>query len=171
MGSSSCMSLALPGITGVEIPELFGITMGFLQIVTLRHFHSSAVLLTCDRYAIEHVFNGADPVDRSGQEVWPALALARRIVYVLEDLNISVSAEMVSSRQNLASQLARSEIQYLRAGGWRSDEDRWLYHPAFKTVFQCVARNCSYPMLDLGPSFYFSEEVLGACSDLCPEVD
>ena len=107
---------------------------------------------------------------RSGQELWPAIALARRILDVLGDEDISVSAEKVSSRENQASQLSRSEIQYRRAGGWRSDEDRWLYHPAFKSVFQWVARNCSYPMLDL-PPFYFSEEVLRACSDLYLEVD
>ena len=103
-------------------------------------------------------------MDRSGQEVWPAIALARRILDVLGDEDISVSAEKVSSRENQASQLSRSEIQYRRAGGWRSDEDRWLYHPAFKSVFQWVARNCSYPMLDLLP-FYISGEVLRVCGE------
>ena len=50
MGSTNCMSLALPGITGAEICELFGIILGLLEIVQRRHFHDSAVLTTCDRY-------------------------------------------------------------------------------------------------------------------------
>ena len=113
-------------------------------------------------------------MDRSGQEVWPAIALARRILDVLDDEDISVSAEKVSSskvssRENLAPHLARSEMQYRRAGGWLPDEDLWPYDAAFKTVFQCVSRNASYPMLDL-PPFFFSKEVLRACNALYLDV-
>ena len=115
--------------------------------------------------AIKHVFQRVNPVDRSGQEVWPAIALARRIVSLLEVLNISVSAESMSSRENVAPHSDRQEIEYRQAGDWLPDEDRWPYDAAFKTVFHCVARNCSYPMLDL-PPFYFSEEVLRAFASL-----
>ena len=163
------MSLALLGIAGAEIPELFGITLGLLQIVTLRHFHSSAVLLTCDRYVIEHVFKGANPVDRSGQVVWPAIWLARSLLSVAQAFGISVSAEEVSFRENPAPRQARDEIEYRRGRGW-SDEDRWLYDAAFKSVFLCVSRNCSNPTLDL-PHFDFSRDVKCAFNELVLDLD
>ena len=156
-------------VSWARASELLGVTLGLLEIFRLRHLYSSAVLLTCSQYAIKHVFHGVDPVDRIGQEVWPAIALARRIAYVLGDLGISVSAEKVSSRENVSPHLARAEMEYRCAGGWLPDEDRWPCDAAFKTVFQCVSRNSSYPMLDL-PPFYF-EEVLRACNDLYVEVD
>ena len=152
------MSLALPGMTGVEASELLGIIMGLLEIFSLRHVYSSAVLLTCSQFVITHVFLRVNPVGRRGQEVWPAIAFARRIVDVFEDADFGVSAEMVSRLENQTSLMVRSEIGYRRAGGWWPGEDRWPYHAAFETVFHCVARNCSYPMLDL-PPFCLSDVV------------
>ena len=169
MGSTNCMSLALPGITGFEICALFGIILGLLEIVHLRHFHDSAVLTTCDRYAIEHVFKGVNPVDSSGQKVWPAIALARRLLSIAEDFGISVSVEEVSPLSvSVAS--AFQEIEYRRARGWLPGEDRWFYDAAFKSVFWCVCRNCSYPTLDL-PPFHFSKGVLRACNDFFLDLD
>ena len=169
MGSSSCMSLALPGFTGAEISGLFGITLGLLGIVTLCHFHSSAVLRTCDRYVIEHVFKGANPVDGTGQVVWPAIWLARLLIGVAEDFGISVSVEEVPFRENPAPRQARDEIEYRRGRGW-SDEDRWFYDAAFKSVFLCVSRNCGCAMLDL-PPFFGSDEVSRACNDFYLDLD
>jgi len=162
---ASRASLALPGMTGAEASEFLGITLGLLEIYRFRHLYSSAVLVVDSQYAIKHVFQSVGPGDRPHQDVLPAIVLARRIVCVLEDLNIRVSAVTASSRENLAPELAQMEMEYRRAGGWLPDEDRWPCDAAFKTVFQCVARNCSYPMLDL-PPFYFSEGVLRAFASL-----
>ena len=170
MGSSNCMSQALPGITGAEIPELLGIILGLLEIVWRRRFCDSAVLMTCDPYVIGHVFEGYNPPDISGQKVWPAIALARRLLSVAEDFGISVSVEEVSPRDNPAPHSARRQIEYRRARGWLPGEDRWFYDAAFKSVFLCVSRNCSYPTLDL-PPFHFSKGVLRACNDFFLELD
>ena len=80
--TESHVSLALPGMTGVDASELLGIVVGLLEIFSLRHVYSSAVLLTCSQFVITHVFLRVNPVGRRGQEVWPAIALARRIVDV-----------------------------------------------------------------------------------------
>ena len=169
MESSNCMSLALPGITGLEICALFGIILGLLEIVRLRHFHDSAVLTTCDRYAIEHVFKGVNPVDSSGQKVWPAIALVRLLLSIAEDFGITIFVEEVSPLSvSVAS--ARQEIEYRRAHGWLPGEDRWFYDAAFKSVFLCVSRNCSCPALDL-PPFHFSRGVLSACNDFFLGLD
>ena len=160
---ASRASLALPGMTGAEASEFLGITLGLLEIYRFRNLYSSAVLVVDSQYAIKHVFQSVGPGDRPHQDVLPAIVLARRIVCVLEDLNIRVSAVTASSRENLAPELAQSEMEYRRAGGWLPDEDRWPCDAAFKTVFQCVARNCSY-------SLYFNEEVVMALMALRLEL-
>ena len=129
----------------------------------------SFVLTTCDRYAIEYVFNGGNPVDSSGQKVWPAIALARRLLSIAEDFGSSVSVEEVSS-PSVSVASAFQEIEYRRVRGWLPGDDRWFYDAAFKSVFLCVSRNCSYPTLEL-PPLYFSKGVLRACSDFFLDFD
>ena len=165
--SASRASLALPGMTGAEASELLGIILGLMICFQYRHSSSMFVLMVDSNNAIKHVFEKTDPVDRSGQDLWPAIALARLIVCRLEDMNIRVSWEKVSSRQNLAHHLALAELRYRRERGWRPFDDSWLppLCEAFQEVFQSVATNRSNPGMDL-PPFSFSDEVLSALDSL-----
>ena len=75
--------------------------------------------------------------------MWPAILLGRRLVSLLKDLEIVVSAEKVLSRDNLAHHIAKSEMQYRRESGWGSSLDHWPepLPPAFQEVWRCVARS------------------------------
>ena len=75
----------------------------------------------------------------------------------------------MSFRENPAPRQARDEIEYRRGRGW-SDEDRWFYDAAFKSVFLCVSRNCGYAFLDL-PPFFGNWEVSSACNDFYLDLD
>ena len=116
---------------------------------------------------LSSIFEKTDPVDRSGQDLWPAIALARLIVCRLEDMNIRVSWEKVSSRQNLARHSALAEVRYRRKCGWRLLEDLWQLPlcEAFQGVFQSVATNCRNPSMHL-PPLSFSDEVSRALDGL-----
>ena len=64
--------------------------------------------------ALKHVFQNQDPTEADGWDLWPAISLARKLVSLLRDMNIQVSAEKVLSRKNLAHHIAKSEMQYRR---------------------------------------------------------
>ena len=115
---SNRASLALPGIPGAEASKLLGITLGLLGCFQSRRMLSRFVLLVDNDNAIKRVFLKHDPTEADGWDLWPAILLARRLVSLLGDLEIVVSAEKVLSRKNLAHHIAKSEIQYRRGRGW-----------------------------------------------------
>ena len=130
--------------------------------------HSRFVLLVDNDNAIKHVFLKHDPTEADGWDLWPAILLARRLVSLLGDLKIVVSAEKALSRKNPAHHIAKSEMQYRRGRGWRPNEDYWPepLPRAFQEVWVHVARNrsCSGMCLpvDLLRIYCFSDDVLNA---------
>ena len=167
MGSGDCVSLALPGITGAEIPELFGIIVGLLEIVRRRRTFDRAHLMTCSPYVIEHVF-GEEVWEHRGT-VWPAIKLARRLLRIAQYFDIAVFVKEMPSPSDPTPLKARQEIERRRGLGWLPGSDRWLYASAFKSVFLCVSRNCIGPV-DL-PPFHFSRDVKCAFNELVLDLD
>ena len=82
--NASRASLALPGMTGAEVSELLGIIFGLMKCFQFRHSYTMFVLMVDSKNAIKHVFGMLDPVGRRGQDLWPAIALARLLVCRLE---------------------------------------------------------------------------------------
>ena len=167
---SSRASLALDGITGAETSELLGITLGLLEISRVREKYSLFVLMIDSQNAIDHVFGGKAPVKKDGQDLLPCILLARRILRLLLDAGVKVSAVKVARRYNLADRLAKSEMRYRRDRGWLLEEDHWPYPlcDPFKSVFYYVAANRRCPGM-ISTQIRLSQRVLESLDNLVAE--
>ena len=139
-------SLALPGMTGAECSALLGVVLGLWVCYQSRHTeyrHSRFVLLVDSANAIKHVFQNEDPTNADGWDLYPAIALARKLVSLLGELGIQVSFEKVASRKNLAHLIAKAEMRYRRDPNWLTREDDWpeALPRVFQDVWHDVARN------------------------------
>ena len=141
--SASRASLALPGMTGAESSELLGIVLGLWVCCQSCRMHSRFVLLVDSANGLKHVFQDQAPSDADGWDLWPAIVLARKLVSLLRELNIQVSAVKVESRKNLAHHIAKSEMQYRRDRSWGDLEERWPegIPCVFREVWYDVARS------------------------------
>ena len=170
-------SLALPGITGAESSELLGIVLGLWVCCQSCRMHSRFVLLVDRANGLKYVFQNQDPSEADGWDLWPAIVLARKLVSLLRELNIQVSAEKVVSRQNLAHHIAKSEMRYRRDRGWRPHEERWpeALPYVFREVWHEVARSRRGESMDTGARFFskgykLSDDVLSALDSIARGV-
>ena len=118
--------------------------------------HSRFVLLVDNDNAMKHVFLKHDPTEADGWDLWPAILLARRLVSLLGDLKIVVSAEKVLSPKNLAHHIAKSEMQYRRGRGRKPNEEYWpepLPH-AFHEGWDHVASSRRSSGMDTSDGFF-----------------
>ena len=125
--TASRASLALPGITGGETGELLGIILGLMQIRLLSRWYTRFAVMVDNNNAVGHIFKCAFPERRDGWDLWPAILLGREIVCRLESIGISVTAEWVRSRDNLAHGIAVSECRTRRQGHWDRGDDCFSY--------------------------------------------
>ena len=100
---------------------------------------------------LEHVFHHADPVERSGRDLWPGILLARELLLRLRRTGVSVFARKVMSRQNLAHVIAYQEQKDRSESGWGVEEDEWPYplRESFKEVFRAMVWNRTHPDLPI----------------------
>ena len=127
--------------------------------------------------ALKHVFQDQAPSDADGWDLWPAIVLARKLVSLLREVNIQISAEKVLSRKNLAHHIAKSEMRYRRDRGWKPHEDRWLeaLPCVIREVWHDVARSRRGESMDTGTRFFsrgykFSDDVLSALDTIARGV-
>ena len=158
---SSRASLALPGMTGSEASELLSIILGLMQVRMLSGRYGRYHIMVDSQRALEHVFEDTDPVERSGRDLWPGIILARELLIRLRRTGVSVYAEKVMSRKNLAHVIAYQEQKYRRESGWVVEEDEWPcpLRESFKEVFSAMVWNRTHPHL-VAPPFCLSEAVL-----------
>ena len=96
--------------------------------------------------ALDHVFQDADPVERSGRDLWPGIILARGLLR-LRLTGVSVFAGKVMSCHNLAHVIAYQEQKDRSESGWGVEEDEWPYplRESFKEVFRTMVWNRTHP--------------------------